>query len=89
MRNIDLLVIYPSMELDEIARKHVKDLPLAMRIAMKVIGATERGSGSLVSYFLFEKAFCKELIDLGYQDAMAQKESILEFFNPELITPYR
>jgi len=90
MRNIDLLVIYPSMEFDEIARKHVKDLPLAMRIAMKVIGATERGGGSsLASYFLFEKAFCKELIDLGYRDAMAQKESILEFFNPELIAPYR
>ena len=89
MRNIDLLVIYPSMELDEIARKHVKDLPLPMRIAMKIIGATERGGSSLVSYFLFEKAFCKELIDLGYQDAMAQKENILEFFNPELIAPYR
>ena len=89
MRNIDLLVIYPSMELDEIARKHVKDLPLPMRIAMKIIGATERGGSSLVSYFLFEKAFCKELIDLGYQDAMAQKENILEFFNPDLLAPYR
>jgi NTE family protein len=61
-----------------------------MRIAMKIIGATERGGGSsLASYFLFEKAFCKELIDLGYRDAMAQKENILEFFNPELIAPYR
>ena len=90
MRNIDLLVIYPSMEFDEIAAKHVKDLPLAMRIAMKIIGATEGGGGaSLASYFLFEKAFCKELIALGYRDAMAQRESILEFFNPELLTPYR
>jgi NTE family protein len=89
MRNIDLLVIFPSMELDEIARKHIKDLPWAMRIAMKIIGATERGGSTLASYFLFEKAFCKELIDLGYQDAMAQKENILEFFNPDLIAPYR
>lgn len=90
MRNIDLLVIYPSMEFDEIAAKHVKDLPLAMRIAMRIIGATEGGGGaSLASYFLFEKAFCKELIALGYRDAMAQRESILEFFNPELLAPYR
>ena len=90
MRNIDLLVIYPSMEFDDIAAKHLKDLPLAMRIAMKIIGATKGGGGaSLASYLLFEKAFCKELIDLGYRDAMAQRESILEFFNPELVALYR
>ncbi len=89
MRTIDLLVIYPSMEFDEIAAKHVKDLPRAMRLAMRVIGATEKGGGaSLASYLLFEKAFCKELIDLGYRDAMAQRESILEFFNPQPIVPY-
>lgn len=89
MRTIDLLVIYPSMEFDEIAAKHVKDLPRAMRLAMRVIGATEKGGGaSLASYLLFEKAFCKELIDLGYRDAMAQRESILEFFNPKPVVPY-
>lgn len=90
MRNIELLVIYPSMEFDEIAAKHVKDLPRAMRIAMRVIGATRSGGGaSLASYLLFEKAFCKELIDCGYRDAMAQRESILEFFHPNPNPPHQ
>ncbi len=90
LRNIDLLVIYPSVEFDELAVKHIKNLPWAMRIAMRMIGAAEGGGGaSLASYLLFEKGFCKELIDLGYRDAMAQRESILEFFHPELIAPYR
>ncbi len=90
MRTIDLLVIYPSMEFDEIAAKHVKDLPRPMRIAMKVIGATEQGGGaSLASYLLFEEGFCKELIDCGYRDAMAKREDILAFFNPGPIAPYR
>jgi NTE family protein len=89
MRTLDLLVIYPSMEFDEIAVKHVQDLPRPMRIAMKVIGATEKGGGaSLASYLLFEKAFCKELIDCGYRDAMDKRESILEFFNPDTIARY-
>lgn len=90
MRKIDLLVIYPSVEFDEIAAKHVQDLPRAMRVAMRVIGATKSGGGgSLVSYLLFEQAFCKELIDCGYRDAMAQRESILEFFMPDLLSPLR
>ncbi len=75
---------------DEIAAKHIKDFPRAMRLGMKVIGASERrGGGSLASYLLFEKAFCRELIDCGYRDAMAQKDSILEFFNPSRIMPYK
>lgn len=89
LRNIDLLVIYPSTDFDELAAKHIKDLPMAMRIAMRIIGATEGGGASLASYLLFEKGFCRELIKLGYRDAMAQRESILQFFYPEMITPHR
>ncbi|MFT5134322.1 MAG: NTE family protein [Gammaproteobacteria bacterium] len=90
MRNIDLLVIYPSIEFDEIAAKHIEDLPWAMRLAMKVIGATRKGGGiSLASYLLFEKNFCKELIDCGYHDAMAQKEDIMEFFDPHPVVTMR
>jgi NTE family protein len=82
LRMINLLVIYPSVEFDEIAAKHIKDLPRAMRVAMKIIGATERGGGgSLASYLLFEKEFCKELIDCGYRDAMAKQDDILAFFD--------
>lgn len=83
LKPIDLLAIYPSMEFDELAERHIRDLPRAMRIGMKVIGASERGGGSLASYLLFESGFCRELIDCGYRDAMAQREAIEAFFNPQ------
>ncbi len=83
MRNLDLLVIYPSTPFDEIAARHVGDLPRAMRAAMKITGATGRGGGaSLASYLLFESTFCQELIIMGYRDAMAMREDILHFFKP-------
>jgi NTE family protein len=86
MRNLDLLVIYPSTPFDEIAARHVGDLPRAMRAAMRITGATGRGGGaSLASYLLFEAAFCKELILMGYHDAMAMREDILRFFHPRSI----
>jgi NTE family protein len=81
MHKVGLLVIYPSVEFDDIAAKHIGALPRTMRIGMKITGATGKGGGaSLASYILFEQSFCRELIDYGYRDAMAQKEDIMDFF---------
>lgn len=82
MRKVPLLAIYPSIEFDQIAAKHIQDLPRSMRRFMKTTGATGAGGGaSFASYLLFEGGFCKELIDCGYKDAMEQEQAIFEFFN--------
>jgi NTE family protein len=81
LRVIDLLSIEPSIEFDKIAEKHVQDLPRTMRAILTITGATKRGGGgSLASYLLFEGAFCRDLIDSGYQDAMEQETVIRQFF---------
>lgn len=83
MRKIDLLCIYPSIEFDQIAARHTDDLPWSMRGLLNVIGATQRGGGtSMASFLLFDSAFCRELIECGYRDAMEEERLIRDFFAP-------
>jgi NTE family protein len=81
LKPVKTLVISPSKELDKIAGRKIRYLPKPMRFFMGATGATTRGGGAAAaSYLLFEKPFCDELMDLGYQDAMWEKDAILEFF---------
>ncbi|GAB1266235.1 patatin-like phospholipase family protein [Aurantivibrio infirmus] len=81
LRPVKTLVISPSKELDKIAGRKIRYLPKSMRFFLRATGATAKGGGAAAaSYLLFAKAFCDELIELGYQDAMWEKEAIKKFF---------
>ncbi len=85
MRPIRVLALSPSRNLDEIAARHVCDLPATMRALLGAIGVSARpghikGAG-LVSYILFEQAYTRELIELGWQDTLARADEVREFFD--------
>ena len=79
LRKIDLLVILPSRDISEIARHHVGSLPRALRVLLRTMGALNTGGGQLMSYLLFQDSFTRELIALGYQDAMKRSDDLLSF----------
>ncbi len=79
LRVIDVMVITPSEDLQEISYKHVMELPWPVRFFLRGIGALNNNGGSLLSYLLFEKAYCRELIQLGYKDAMQRKDELKKF----------
>ncbi|MEJ2554511.1 MAG: patatin-like phospholipase family protein [Gammaproteobacteria bacterium] len=81
LRHVDVLVITPSQELDDIAARHAKLLPRTIRFLLKRIGATTPNGANLISYLLFEQEYCRELISLGYHDALARKDEILAFLD--------
>lgn len=81
LRAIDTFVIKPSIDLSELARRYYQDMPAAIRFLLKLIGINQQSESSIVSYLLFEKAYTSALIDLGYQDAMAQMNKIKQFFD--------
>lgn len=80
--HIDVLVIEPSQKVDSIARRYVHNLPWSIRFMLRGVGAMSSSGANLASYLLFEKGFCRSLIELGYQDALRRSEEILAFLNP-------
>ncbi len=79
IKKVELLFISPSQDLHDIAEKHTMLMPRSVRLFMKSMGA----STALASYLLFEKAFCRELIALGYSDTMERKEEVFKFMGIE------
>ncbi len=79
MRHIDILVITPSQPLEKIAERYITQLPWTIRLLLRAAGVMRRSGANLVSYLLFEKHYCRALIDLGYQDALKRRDEILTF----------
>lgn len=79
LKPVEVLVISPSQPLDQIAARHRHELAKSMRLFLRGSGATKASGAGVLSYLLFEPGYCNELIELGFQDAMAQKEALSRF----------
>jgi NTE family protein len=79
LRHVDFMLISPSEELDKIALRHAASLPRTVSMLFRSVGATQRGGATLLSYLLFERAYCRELIALGYKDTMARRDNLRGF----------
>ena len=79
LQHIDSFVINPSHDFNAIAAQYYYDLPLSIRILLRGVGIANDSESSILSYLLFEKNFCSELIRLGFADAMEQEQAIKAF----------
>jgi NTE family protein len=77
LRQIDYLVISPSRDIRDIVARYIGNFPRSVRVLLKGIGALTREGRPLMSYLMFDAPFCKELMELGYEDGMAAREQVL------------
>lgn len=79
LKSIDSLVINPSHDFNCIAVKHYDKLPLSIKLLLRSVGIANDAESSVISYLLFEKNYCKELMALGFNDALEQESHIRAF----------
>ena len=91
MKPIDTMVVLPSQDLRVIAHKHLEEMPRAVRALLRGLRGRSKSEDRLLSFLLFERAYTRELIELGYQDAMKVKDQLLDFITgadvPRLFAP--
>lgn len=81
LRHVDVLAVSPSQPIEKIAERYAAELPWTIRLLLRLIGARQHSGGTLVSYLLTERKFCRALIDLGYQDALKRRDEIMDFLD--------
>ena len=82
LQHIDFCVACPDTPLEGLAHKHVGNLPASIRVLMRSIGAMRKGGAALASYLLFDKSYCRALIEMGYENTIKRRDELAIFFDP-------
>lgn len=79
LRPISTLIIVPREDMRDVAARHVGELPRPFRLLLRGLGAMNKDGMQLVSYLSFESGFTRELIEMGYRDALEREEELRAF----------
>ncbi|MBC7750730.1 MAG: patatin-like phospholipase family protein [Candidatus Saccharibacteria bacterium] len=79
MRIVTPMVISPSADIAIIAKTLEHRMPRSIRYLMDGLGQPDAQSADLMSFLLFDSAFTRELIQLGYHDAGLRIDEIEHF----------
>lgn len=75
IREVPFLWISPSVDISKLAAQKMTELPRMIRYFLKDSTTLEE-SHELISYLFFESHFCKQLLEIGYEDGRKEREQI-------------
>lgn len=79
LKNIPVLIVRPSQDLGALAKGQLSKFSWTMRHLLRGLGASEERGSDLISYLAFDHSYTGQLLELGYKDALNQRQSILEW----------
>jgi NTE family protein len=71
-----VVFLTPSEDPRLVAARHMHCLPPALKVLLRVMGASDLAGAQLASYLMFEGEYTRDMMLLGYRDAMAQGDEI-------------
>jgi NTE family protein len=69
MRQVTPFTLSPSEDLALVAQRFAHRMPRLLRYAIDGLGTPDAQSADLLSYLLFDAAYTRTLVDIGYKDA--------------------
>ncbi|MEO7773468.1 MAG: patatin-like phospholipase family protein [Steroidobacteraceae bacterium] len=82
---VSTLLITPSEDPRRYAERHMLSPPRSLRSLFRVVGAGDAHGSQLSSYLMFEADYTRDLINLGYRDAMQRSAELVAFLTGEEI----
>jgi NTE family protein len=80
LRSIPTLVLRPSRDLGQLAGDQYRRFPRFLRYLLSGLGAHGDSGSDLLSYLAFEPVYVGRLLELGYEDTLARRGEIEDFF---------
>jgi NTE family protein len=81
-RQVDVFYSQPSKTLSDIAAAHVDDLPQVLKFLIGGLGSPTE-SAEILSYLTFVPEYETKLVDMGYEDMMANREKLVLFLSSQ------
>lgn len=79
MRRVRLLLLRPSRDLGKLARDVAVQFPRLVRLLVNAVGGEQLRASDFLSYLMFQPAYIRRLIEMGYEDTRKRRDEIERF----------